>query len=98
MSEIKGGMLALIINGPFGENLGRVVHVDRFIGEYTSQATGITKRDCWSVTVNGMPMTARDPKSGEPRPYRRGVIPAKWLMPIIDLEGYEDGELRELEA
>ena len=33
MSEIKGGMLALIINGPFGENLGRAVTVDYFIGD-----------------------------------------------------------------
>ena len=27
MSEIQAGMLALIINGPFGENLGRAVTV-----------------------------------------------------------------------
>ena len=39
-----------------------------------------------------------DPDTGEIRGYTRGIIPAEWLMPIIDLEGYEDGELRELEA
>ena len=98
MTQIEGGMLALIINSPFGENLGRVVHVDRFMGEYTSQATGVTKENCWAVSVNGMPMTARDPMTGEPVPYHRGVIPGEWLMPIIDLEGFEDGKLRELEA
>ena len=48
MSEIKGGMLALIINGPFGENLGRAVTVDYFIGEHTSK-TGVTMQDCWSI-------------------------------------------------
>ncbi len=98
MSELKGGMLALIINSPFGENLGRAVHVDRFMGEYTSQATGVTMQDCWSIVPARDPLVGADCETGEIRGYARGIIPAKWLMPIIDLEGYEDGELRELEA
>lgn len=98
MSELKAGMLALITNSPFNQNLGRVVHVDRFMGEYTSQATGVTKENCWAVSVNGMPLTARDPMSGEPTPYHRGVLPGEWLMPIIDLEPVEDGAAREIGA
>ena len=96
MSEIQAGTLALIINSPFNQNLGRVVYVDRFIGEYTSRATGVSKENCWSVSVNGMPLTARDPMSGEPVPYHRGVLPGEWLMPIIDLEPME--ETAELQA
>ena len=97
MTQIEGGMLALIINGPFGESLGRAVTVDYFIGEHTSK-TGITMQDCWSIVPARDPLVGADSETGEIRGYARGIIPAKWLMPIIDLEGYEDGELRELEA
>ena len=97
MTQIEGGMLALIINSPFNQNLGRVVHVDRFMGEYTSK-TGVTMQDCWSIIPAKDPLVGFDRETGEIRGYARGIIPAKWLMPIIDLEGYEDGELRELEA
>lgn len=97
MTQIEGGMLALIINSPFNQNLGRVVHVDRFMGEYTSQ-TGVTMQDCWSIVPARDPLVGADHETGEIRGYARGIIPAKWLMPIIDLEGFEDGKLRELEA
>ena len=79
-------MLALIINGPVGENLGRVVTVDYFYGEYTSSVTGVTKQDCWSVYVNGMPLKGYDQETGEVRLYRRGIIPAEWLMPISEIQ------------
>lgn len=81
--EIKQGMMALIINGPVNENLGRQVAVDHFIGEHTS-TTGTTKQDCWSISVKGMPLTGYDSETGEIRLYRRGIIPADWLMPIIE--------------
>jgi len=81
--EIKQGMMALIINSPVNENLGRVVTVDHFIGEHTS-ATGTTKQNCWSVVVKGMPLKGYIEGSLQPRYYRRGIIPADWLMPIIE--------------
>jgi len=77
-------MMALIINNPLNENLGRVVTVGRFIGEHTSK-TGITKQNCWSVSVKGMPLKGTDQETGELRLYKRGIIPGEWLMPIIDL-------------
>ena len=83
--EIKQGMMALIINSPVNENLGRVVTVDHFIGEHTS-ATGTTKQNCWSVVVKGMPLKGYVEGSLQPRYYRRGIIPADWLMPIIEGE------------
>lgn len=97
MTQIKGGMLALIINSPFGENLGRAVTVDYFIGEHTSK-TGVTMQDCWSIVPARDPLVGVDQETGEIRGYARGIIPENWLMPIIDLEGYEDSNLRELEA
>ena len=97
MTQIKGGMLALIIQSPLNENLGRAVTVDHYVGEHTSK-TGVTMQDCWSIILAKDPLVGFDRETGEIRGYARGIIPAKWLMPIIDLEGYEDGELRELEA
>ena len=55
-------------------------------------------QDCWSIVPARDPLVGADRETGEIRGYARGIIPAKWLMPIIDIEGYEDGELRELEA
>lgn len=83
MKEIKQGMMALIINSPVNVNLGRQVTVGRFIGEFTS-TTGTTKQNCWSISVKGMPLTGYDNETGEIRLYRRGIIPADWLMPIIE--------------
>ena len=97
MTQIKGGMLALIIQSPLNENLGRAVTVDHYVGEHTSK-TGVTMQDCWSIIPAKDPLVGFDRETGEIRGYARGIIPAKWLMPIIVLEGYEDGELRELEA
>ena len=97
MTQIEGGMLALIINSPFGENLGRAVTVDYFIGEHTCK-TGVTMQDCWSIVPARDPLVGADCETGEIRGYARGIIPAKWLMPIIDLEGFNDSNLRELES
>lgn len=85
MSEIKAGILALIINSPFNENLGRVVAVEHFVGEHTS-VTGTTKQNCWSVSVDSMPLSGTDHESYEVKLYKRGIIPGEWLMPITDLE------------
>lgn len=85
MSEIKAGILALIINSPFNENLGRVVTVEHFVGEHTS-VTGTTKQNCWSVSVDSMPLSGTDHESYEVKLYKRGIIPGEWLMPITDLE------------
>ena len=84
-TEIKEGMMALISNGPVGENLGRVVTVEYFIGEHTGQS-GETKQDCWSVSTKGMPFKGFDQETGSVRFYRRGIIPGEWLMPIIEIE------------
>lgn len=88
---LKPGMLALISNGPVGENLGRVVTVDYFIGEHTS-TTGTTKQDCWSVFTKLMPLKGFDRETGEVRLYRRGIIPGEWLMPIVPDE-HSKGEI-----
>ena len=97
MSEIKAGILALIINSPFNENLGRVVTVEHFVGEHTS-VTGTTKQNCWSVSVDSMPLSGTDHESYEVKLYKRGIIPGEWLMPIIDLEPVEDGAEQEFRA
>lgn len=90
MIKLEENTLALIINGPVDENLGRVVMVNGFIGEHTSM-TGTTKQDCWSVSTGRKadPLKGFDGETGEIRHYRRGIVPSEWLMPIAEINNSE---------
>ena len=78
MKQLEPGMLALVINDQFMENVGRVVTVKEFRGRVTSTAHyGRSYDDGWLVEVFHA-------ETGEIFYFPGGITSARNLMPLGD--------------
>lgn len=75
MVRLAIGVLALIVDGPHGENLGRTVIIE-CLGECGN----------WSVIAAKEPLIGVDHETGELCGLARSIMPEKWLMPVEDIE------------
>lgn len=98
MKQLQPGMLALVINDQFMENLGRVVTIKEFYGRVTSTAhDGRSYDDCWIVEVYhaDQPLKVVHADTGDIFYTPCGITLARNLMPL----GEEDTQkvMREAE-
>lgn len=83
MKQLQPGMLALVINDQFMENVGRVVTVKEFRGRVTSTAHyGRSYDDGWLVEVFHADQPLTD--TGEIFYFPGGITSARNLMPLGD--------------
>ena len=99
MKQLEPGMLALVINDQFMENLGRVVTIKEFYGRVTSTAhDGRSYDDGWLVEVYhaDQPLKVVHADTGEIFYIPGGITSARNLMPPL---GDEDTQkvMREAE-
>ena len=89
MKQLEPGMLALVINDQFMENLGRVVTIKEFRGRVTSTAHyGRSYDDGWLVEVYhaDQPLKVVHADTGDIFYTPCGITSARNLMPLGDLE------------
>ena len=87
MKQLEPGMLALVINDQFMENLGRVVTIKEFRGRVTSTAHyGRSYDDGWLVEVYhaDQPLKVVHADTGEIFYRPGGITSARNLMPLGD--------------
>ena len=87
MKQLEPGMLALVINDQFMENVGRVVTVKEFRGRVTSTAHyGRSYDDGWLVEVYhaDQPLKVVHADTGEIFYIPGGITSARNLMPLGD--------------
>lgn len=91
MSRLQKGGLALIIGCSIStRNLGKVVTLDRYIGEATFN-DGDKWNDCWVVSGD-------DLLDADMNIQKRLYSKASWLMPLGDDEGVKLYELKKEKA
>lgn len=85
MKQLEPGMLALVINDQFMENVGRVVTIKEFRGRVTVY-DGRSYDDGWLVEVYhaDQPLKVVDADTGEIFYITGGVTSARNLMPLGD--------------
>lgn len=85
MKRLEPGMLALVINDQFMENVGRVVTIKEFRGRVTAH-DGRSYDDGWLVEVYhaDQPLKVVDADTGEIFYIPGGVTSARNLMPLGD--------------
>ena len=87
MKQLDPGMLALVINDQFMENLGRVVTIKEFYGLVTSTAhDGRSYDDGWLVEVYhaDQPLKVVHADTGDIFYTPCGITSARNLMPLGD--------------
>lgn len=85
MKRLEPGMLALIINDEFAENLGRVVIVERFCGAVKETGHYKSYDDGWEIIAyHTDPLRVIDSDTGEMGYSIGGVTSAKFLSPLED--------------
>lgn len=85
MKQLEPGMLALIVNDEFSENLGRVVIIEDFYGTVSDSYCGQNYDDGWNVRVfHPNPLKVIKTETGEIGYSIGGVTSAKFLMPLGD--------------
>jgi hypothetical protein len=85
MKRLQPGMLALIINDEFSENLGRVVIVEDFYGPVSDSYYGQKFDDGWNVRVyHNEPLKVINTDTGEIGYSIGGVTSEKFLSPLED--------------
>ncbi len=85
MKQLQPGMLALVINDQFMENVGRVVTIKEFHGRVTGH-DGRKYDDGWIVMVyhEDQPFKVQDTETGRIFYFPGGITSARNLMPLGD--------------